>query len=95
MVAYILAQIDVSDPEAYKAYTAETPGVVQKFGGRFIVRGGDPEALEGELPAPRVVLIEFPDKATIKRFYASAEYQKILPLRLACSTGRVTILEGA
>lgn len=95
MVAYLLAQIDVADPEAYKLYTAETPRVIQQFGGRFIVRGGNPEALEGDLPAKRVVLIEFPDKAAVKRFYASAEYQKILPLRLACSTGRVTILEGA
>jgi len=95
MAAFLLAQIDVNDPEAYKLYTAETPGVIQQYGGRFVVRGGNPEALEGELASRRVVLIEFPDKAAAKRFYASPEYQKILPLRQVCSTGRVTLLEGA
>jgi len=95
MAAYLLAQIDVAAPEAYKLYTAETPRVIQQYGGRFVVRGGNPEALEGGLPCKRVVLIEFADKAAVKRFYDSKEYQEILPLRLACSTGRVTVLEGA
>lgn len=95
MPAYLLAQINVDDPEAYKLYTAHTPGVIQQYGGRFVIRGGNPEALEGELHSKRVVLIEFPDKAAVKRFYASPEYQKILPLRLAAAQGRVCILEGA
>lgn len=94
MAAYLLAMIDVDDAEAYKAYTARTPGVVTEFGGRFVVRGGDPEALEGELLASRFVLIEFADKKAVKRFYESKEYQEILPLRLAASRGRVTILDG-
>jgi uncharacterized protein (DUF1330 family) len=95
MAAYLLALVNVDDPEAYKAYTAVTPGVIQQYGGKFVVRGGNPEAVEGELAAKRFVLIEFPDKAAVKRFYQSPEYQKILPLRLKCSTGRVAILEGA
>jgi len=95
MSAYLLALIDITDPEAYKKYTAETPRVVEQFGGRWVVRGGNPEALEGALPSARVVVIEFADKAAIKRFYDSPEYRKILPLRLAASKGRVTMLEGA
>ena len=95
MAAYMLALIDVTDPGAYRAYTDRTPGVIQQYGGRFVVRGGNPEALEGEVPSPRVVILEFPDKAAVKRFYDSPEYQEILPLRLAASKGRVTVLEGA
>ncbi len=94
MAAYLLAQINVTDPEAYKLYTAETPGVIQQYGGRFIVRGGNPQVLEGEPVSSRVVILEFPDMAAARRFYDSPEYQKILPLRFAAATGRAALLEG-
>jgi len=95
MAAYLLAQIDVTDPEAYKLYAAQTPGVIQQYGGRFVVRGGNPEALEGDLVSSRMVLLEFADKAAARRFYDSPEYQRILPLRFAASRGRVALLDGA
>ncbi len=94
MAAYLLALVDIEDPETYKAYAAKTPGVITQYGGRFIVRGGNPQALEGELPSARVVLLEFADIAAVKTFYNSPEYQEILPLRLAASKGRVAMLEG-
>jgi uncharacterized protein (DUF1330 family) len=94
MAAYLLAQIDVTDPGAYKLYTDRTPDVIRQYGGRLIVRGGNPDALEGTLVASRVVIIEFADKAAARRFYASPEYQAILPLRLAASRGRMTLLDG-
>ena len=94
MPAYLLALIDVEDEEAYKAYTARTPEVITAYGGQFVVRGGNPEAVEGELPSGRVVLLEFADKTAAKRFYDSPEYQEIIPLRTAASKGRIAILEG-
>ncbi len=94
MTAYVIAQIEVKDPEAYKRYTDRTPGVIEQYGGRFIVRGGNPEVLEGKLAGSRVVVIEFPDRAAAERFYHSAEYQEILPLRLNVAGGALCIVEG-
>lgn len=93
MPAYIIAEIEVTDPEAYKKYTALTPDCIARHGGRFIVRGGNGETLEGEWSG-RVVVIEFADRATAKRFYDSADYQEILPLRLAASKGRMILVDG-
>ena len=50
MPAYIIGEIEITDPETYKRYTAQTPAVIGKFGGRFIVRGGNGEAVEGAAP---------------------------------------------
>ncbi len=95
MTAYLIAQIEVNDPEAYSRYTARTPDVIAQFGGRFVVRGGDPEVLEGSLPGSRVVVVAFENRAAARRFYDSPEYQEILPLRLAASTGVSCIVDGA
>ena len=93
MPAYIIGEIEITDPEAYKRYTAQTPGVIARHGGRFIVRGGNGEAVEGAAPK-RVVVIEFPDRATAKRFYQSPEYQEILKIRLSASQGRLFLVDG-
>ncbi|GAB5467647.1 MAG: hypothetical protein Kilf2KO_06770 [Rhodospirillales bacterium] len=94
MTAYIIAQIEVTDPDAYSLYTAQTPGVVAAHGGTFIVRGGDPEVLEGSLPGSRIVVIAFADRAAAQGFYNSDAYQEILPLRLAAATGAACIVDG-
>lgn len=94
MPGYLLATIKITDPEAYKLYTAQTPGVVAKFGGRFLVRGGNPAFVEGEWPQDRIIILEFKDRATAEAFYHSPEYQKIIPLRLAASEGRSVLLDG-
>jgi len=93
MAAFVIALIDVTDPEAYKLYTAHTPRVIEQYGGRFVVRGGNPEALEGELAASRFVVIEFADRAAAKRFYESSDYQEIVPLRQAASSGRMAVVD--
>ena len=95
MTAYIVAIIDIQDPEAYKKYTARTPDVVANHGGRFLIRGSEPEVLEGEWDLPRLVLLEFDDLAAARSFYRSADYQEILPLRLAASQGKAAIFDGA
>jgi uncharacterized protein (DUF1330 family) len=93
MPAYIIGEIEITDPETYKRYTARTPDVIAKHGGRFVVRGGNGEALEGASPR-RVVVIEFPDRATAKRFYESPAYQEILKIRLSASNGRLFLVDG-
>ena len=94
MAAYVFAQIEVNDPEGYKDYTAITPGLIAKHGGRFLVRGGATEVLEGDGTDRRIVLIEFPDRETAKGFYDSPEYQAAIKIRQANATGDLWLLEG-
>jgi uncharacterized protein (DUF1330 family) len=94
MTAYVIAQIDLHDEETYAKYTAQTPGTVADHGGRFIVRGGRWESLEGSESGPRVVVIEFPSFEVAQGWYNSEAYQAILPLRQAASTGSVFLVDG-
>ncbi|MSP48296.1 MAG: DUF1330 domain-containing protein [Alphaproteobacteria bacterium] len=93
MPAYIIGEIEITDPDAYKRYTARTPDVIAKYGGRFVVRGGNGEAIEGAAPN-RVVVIEFPDRAAARRFYDAPDYQEILKIRLGASKGRMILVDG-
>ena len=96
MAAYLIADIgEIHDQATYDRYRAQTPGLIQKAGRRFIVRGGKTETVEGDWQPGRLVVIEFPDMATARRFYASPEYREILPLRLKASRGgKVLFVEG-
>ena len=96
MAVYLIADIgEIHDQATYDRYRAQTPGVIGKFGGRFIVRGGKTETVEGDWRPGRLVVIEFPDMPTARRFYDSPEYRKILPLRLNASRGgKVLFVEG-
>jgi uncharacterized protein (DUF1330 family) len=95
MAAYVLVNVEVNDPEAYREYTAQTPGTVEQYGGRFIVRGGAAEVIEGSFTPKRVVVIEFPSLEQAKAWYHSPEYQAILPLRLQhASTEFLVMVEG-
>ncbi|MEZ5932884.1 MAG: DUF1330 domain-containing protein [Alphaproteobacteria bacterium] len=94
MASYILAQLDVHDPETFQHYRDKVAPLVEAFGGRYIVRGGEVTTLEGELAAPRLVIIEFADRAAARRWYDSEEYQEILPLRLKSAEGSAVIVDG-
>ena len=94
MAAYIIAEIEITDPDTYDQYRAQTPGVIVQYGGRFIVRGGKAETLEGDREPGRLVVIEFPDATAARRFYDSPEYQAIIGLRQQASKGRLILVEG-
>ncbi len=94
MTAYIFARIDVTDADEYMKYARETVAIGAKFGGEFLVKGGDFEQLEGK-GRSRHVLIRFPDMAAARAFYNSDEYQAVLPIALANSTRELVIVEGA
>ena len=95
MAAYLVAQVRIDDPETYQRYREAVPALVDRFGGRFLVRGGELEVLEGAWPLPRLVIIEFQSRDAARLFYESPEYQKILPLRQQASQGNVILVEGA
>ena len=94
MSAYLICLVRVDDVETYKKYTAETPGLIQKYGGRFLVRGGEVQTLEGAPFKDRLVLLEFPSKEAVERFYRSPEYQKVMKLRHASAESRFLLAEG-
>ena len=91
--AYWIASVDVTDPEAYKAYIAANAAPFAKYGARFLVRGASPETVEGGFRG-RVVVIEFEDLATAQACYRSPEYQAALALRASASTADVVIIDG-
>ena len=95
MPAYFIAEIELTNPAEYEPYRAAVPATIAQYGGRYLTRGSATELIEGGPEPKRIVVLEFADTAAAKRWYDSPEYQKILPIRLANSTGRVFIVEGA
>jgi len=77
--AYLLANVRVTNPEAYAEYSRQVPATVAAHGGRFLVRGGPGEVVEGEFSLQRLVIIEFPDRDRLRAWYDSPEYQAIYP----------------
>jgi len=94
MPAYVIAEIEIHDPEQYKRYTDAVPDVIAQHGGRFVARGGDLAVLEGDWQPKRLVVLEFEDLETAKRWYESAEYQDVKRLRDGAATLRVVAVEG-
>lgn len=95
MAAYVIGEIEVTDPVAYEEYRKQVNAVNAKYGGRFLVRGGKSEVLEGG-PAPkRMVVVEFPSLEQAQKWYRSAEYGPLIKLRQKASTGRLVLVEGA
>jgi uncharacterized protein (DUF1330 family) len=94
MAVYVLAEVEITNPEGYKAYTAVVPATIAQYDGKFLVRGGATEVLEGEWPQVRRVLIEFPSRERALQWWTSPEYEKPLALRRANSRGRLLLLEG-
>ncbi len=95
MAAYVLAEIEITNPEGYKEYTKAVPATIAKYGGRFLIRGGASEALEGEWPQRRRVLLEFPTMDAARKWWHSPEYEKPKAMRQAASRGRLLLIEGA
>ena len=94
MAAYLIALVDVKDPEAYRACVARSPAVIAKYDGRFLARGGQSVSLEGDAVAGRIVLIEFPSLEHAKAFYDSPEYQEAKLLREGAAVGRFFAVQG-
>lgn len=94
MAAYVLARLNVSDPVTFQRYREKVALLVDRFGGRYIVRGGEITPLEGRLAESRLVIIEFADREAARRWYESEDYQEILPLRLNAASGSVVIVDG-
>jgi len=91
---YVVAQINVTDPETYKRYVAMVLPTIEHFGGAFLARGGRSESFEGEPPGQRNVIIRFPSYEAARNWYHSDLYADAKALRMSASTSVQTIVEG-
>jgi uncharacterized protein (DUF1330 family) len=94
MPAYIIAQVKINDPVRYEDYRRMVPASLATYGGKFIVRGGRTEPLEGGWNPPRLVVLEFPNAAAARRWWESDEYAEAKALREAISETQMLIVEG-
>lgn len=94
MKAYVIVDVKVTDPARYEDYKKLTPGSLVPFEGRFIVRGGHTETLEGEWHTGRVVVLEFPSLAQAKAWWSSSGYAPAKAIRQASSETKMIVVEG-
>ena len=94
MPAYVIVETDVTDPKRYEQYKAASPAAIAAGGGRFLVRGGELLVLEGDWRPPRLVMLEFEDLGSAKRWYESNLYQEAKKLREGAATFRAIAVQG-
>lgn len=94
MTAYLIALVDVTDPEAYQEYAKRAGAAAQKKGIKFLARGGRTVSLEGAPPPGRVVIIPFEDMAAAQAWYDSADYQEAKSFRDGAAKAQFFLVEG-
>jgi uncharacterized protein (DUF1330 family) len=91
---YIVVQVDVKDPERYQDYRRMVLPTIQKYGGKFLIRGGQVETLEGDWKPSRFVVIEFESVQKAKDWWDSPEYRPARDLRQQISRAQLIVVEG-
>ena len=94
MPAYFIVDLEVTDPAGFEEYRKLVPGTIQKYGGRYLVRGGTVETLEGGWQPQRVVVLEFPSLEQAKRWYNSEDYRDPKALRFKTAKTKLILVEG-
>jgi uncharacterized protein (DUF1330 family) len=94
MAGYIIAEVQVTDPARYDEYRQQVGATIEAYGGRFLVRGGKSEALEGDAPRGRLVIAEFDSYEQARAWYESQEYAGPKMLRQETSVGWLILVEG-
>ena len=95
MAAYLIADTQLTDPDAYEEYKRKAKPLAERHGGEYIVRGGDMMLKESELWSPaRLVVVRFPSMDKAREFYESPEYQQALGISKRSARRTVVIVEG-
>jgi len=94
MAAYIIADVEITDPARYAEYIKVVPGTIARYGGRFVVRGGRTETLEGSWSPRRIVVLEFPTFERAREWWASDEYRAPKALRQSASISSLIVVQG-
>ncbi len=94
MSAYLIVQVEVTEPGEYDEYKKMVPPSLAAYGGKFVVRGGACETLEGSWQPTRLVVLEFPSMAKAKQWWASAEYRDAKAIRQRTAKTEMILVEG-
>ncbi|MCA0031968.1 MULTISPECIES: DUF1330 domain-containing protein [unclassified Mesorhizobium] len=94
MPAYIISDVTIRDEEAIEIYRTRAAASIAQHGGRYLVRGGQVEALEGKWHPGPLIVVEFPDMERARRWYASAEYAAALDVRDAALSRNLILVDG-
>ncbi|ELR70659.1 hypothetical protein C900_03640 [Fulvivirga imtechensis AK7] len=94
MAAYIIVDISITDPQEYEEYKKLTPATIAEYDGKFIVRGGHTETLEGDWQPERVVVLEFPTVERAKAWWSSANYTKAKVIRQRAANTQMIVVDG-
>ena len=94
MAAYIVADVEIKDLDEYQRYAQQVPATLEQYGGKFLVRGGQPETLEGNWQAKRIVILEFPSEEQARAWYNSPEYSAIIGIRHRSADARLILVHG-
>ncbi len=94
MPAYMFANVEVTDAPGYEQYRQRVSATIEAYGGRYVVRGGATEVLEGAWAPKRIVILEFDDMAQLKAWYHSPEYRPLLELRQKTATSTLVAVGG-
>jgi uncharacterized protein (DUF1330 family) len=95
MAAYVIAEVTITDPPGFEAYRQMVPATIAKYGGKFVVRGGAMEMLEGNWEPKRLVIIEFESAERAKQWWASEDYREAKELRQRTAQTNLIVIEGA
>jgi uncharacterized protein (DUF1330 family) len=94
MPAYYIGEHKITNAKVFEEYLAKVMPMIERFGGRYLTRAGTHEVIEGDWKPNRVVIVEFPDIASIERWYRAPEYQPLIALRQTAATDVMIMLEG-
>ncbi|MDX8541453.1 DUF1330 domain-containing protein [Mesorhizobium abyssinicae] len=94
MAAYLIADVDVTDAATFEEYKREVPATEARHGGRYLARGGATRVLEGDWDPHRLVIVEFPDMASLTAWYDSPEYERLKEIRFRSARTRIIAIEG-
>ena len=94
MTAYIVVDIEVTDPAPFERYRAEVPAIIARFGGRYLIRANQPETAEGAQFFKRLTVIEFASMEAARAFYDSADYAPLKEMRVAASISDLLFVPG-
>ena len=94
MKVYLIAHIEVTNPELMEKYRKLVPKIIAKYQGKYLVRGGDSEILEGDYFKHRIVLLEFPSRQQANNFYNSEDYAPLKMLRIEAGNNSSVLVEG-
>ena len=94
MAAYLVVDVEVTNPTQFEEYKKMAPAAVAKYGGRYIIRGGACEVIEGNWKPQRLTVVEFDSVETAKAFHDSPEYQKAIKARLGAAKMQMLLVQG-